>query len=885
MNNSPPDSGTASENPPSPISLTGKIVGRFVRLFSANLSFAVRRRAFFECLAILGAVGLIGLTLLTLLLIPFTPSIADLQKAKFEKPSVLMSVDGKRLATYKQFNREWVPLSKISPHTVQALIATEDHRFYQHHGVDFYRLGGALLSTLGGNLQGGSTLTQQLARNLYPNEIGRSVSIVRKIKETITAFKIEHAFTKKEILETYLNTVPFLYNAFGIEMAARTYFDKPAGKLTIGESATLIGMLKGTSYYNPVFNLERATARRNVVLSQMVKRGVLSQSAFDNLKRRPINLNFERQLEARGIAPHFAEHVRKWLVTWADRNDYNIYTDGLKIYTTIDSRLQAAAVQAVRRRANALQSVADVEWAQSSQRLLSTSTGPYAAMHPRITPFAHFWSANDALVEAFIRESAAYRNAVAAGDDPAATLTKLKQDSNFIDRLRATKTRLEAGLVALDPTSGDIKAWVGSRDFSLDQYDHVARARRQPGSTFKPFVYGAAIENGMSPDKTYIDKVVEYRAADGVVWRPQDIGTPTGQAMTATQALIASKNTITAQVMQDIGPAKVGNFARRAGVRQSPLAEVPSLALGTSPTTLLEMAAGYGTIANSGMYQPPVMVTRVEDDGGRVLVEFSSEGKQELSRSTAETLIDMMRGVVNEGTGRALRSQFGIRSDVAGKTGTTQDNADGWFIMMHPRLVVGAWVGFNDARVTMRSTHWGQGAHNALPVAGDFFQQATSGRLIDVDVRFPRARDTWPGSSIWGPPLDWIEGLFDQTPAPVQPSESRPIPKPVPNFERSQERSEESIDDSPARSRESTVEGPTENRSMQRAEERFPREAAPDQFPERPPAQPPSRPPGRVAPPTEFERAIEEGRDTMSEVRREWNNVTDVVNAVGRLFD
>jgi len=877
MNNNPFESGsppdaprpTPPSEPPPPSnpqrSMIRKIGGSFVSLFSPNTSFAVRKYAFLECLAIVGIVGFISLTLLTLALIPFTPSITDLQKAKFEKPSVLISVDGKRLATYKQFNREWVPLSRMSPQTVQALIATEDHRFYQHNGVDFYRLGGALLSTLGGNLQGGSTLTQQLARNLYPNEIGRSVSIVRKIKETITAFKIEHAFTKKEILETYLNTVPFLYNAFGIEMAAQTYFDKPAGKLTVGESATLIGMLKGTSYYNPVSNLERATARRNVVLSQMVKRGVLSHSAFDTLKRRPINLDFERQQEARGIAPHFAEHVRKWLVTWADRNDYNIYTDGLKIYTTIDSRLQAAAVQAVRRRTNALQAVADVEWALGSQRLLSTSTAPYAAMHPRIKPFAHFWASNGALADTFVRESAAYRNAIAAGDDAVATMERLRRDTAFMDRLRAAKTRLEAGFVAVDPTSGDIKAWVGSRDFNLDQYDHVARAQRQPGSTFKPFVYGAAIEHGMSPEKNFVDKVVQYRAADGTVWRPQDISAPTGQLMSARQALIASKNTVTAQVMQEVGPARVSDFARRAGVRQSRLAEVPSLALGTSPTTLLEMAAGYATIANSGEYRPPVMVTRVEDDSGKVLVEFSSAGKQEISRSTAETLIDMMRGVINEGTGQAVRTQFGIRADVAGKTGTTQDNADGWFIMMHPRLVAGAWVGFNDARVTIRSTHWGQGAHNALPVVGDFFQQATSGRMIDVDARFPRARDALPGSSIWGPPLDWIEGLFDATPAPQRPRPREPAPR----FERSQERSEEPVDNR----MEGPAERPVESRSMQRAEERFPEEI------------PAERPAGRTAPPTEFEKSIEEGREVISETDRQWEKITNVVNALGRLFN
>ncbi|MET0961500.1 MAG: transglycosylase domain-containing protein, partial [Noviherbaspirillum sp.] len=289
------------------------------------------------------------LILYSILLIPFTPSIADLKKAKADQPSVLMSIDGKRIATFRRSNREWVPLARISPNVINALIATEDRRFYDHGGIDLRRTMASIGYTLTGDTQGGSTLTQQLARNLYPEEIGRKVSVTRKIKEVITALKIEHAYTKKEILETYLNTVPFLYNAFGIEMAARTYFDKPAARLNVLESATLIGMLKGTSYYNPVNNPERAQKRRNVVLAQMNKAGKLSDGELASMKKRPIRLNFERQDEEMGPAPHFAEYVRKWLIEWADNNDYNIYLDGLVVTTTLDSRLQAAANQAVAR--------------------------------------------------------------------------------------------------------------------------------------------------------------------------------------------------------------------------------------------------------------------------------------------------------------------------------------------------------------------------------------------------------------------------------------------------------------------------------------------------------------------------------------------------------
>ncbi|MGV3740736.1 MAG: transglycosylase domain-containing protein, partial [Burkholderiaceae bacterium] len=475
-----PQADTAPSSPPATRlrRLWLRVRGYVETISDGQQAISVRIGAGIKALFALGILGFLLLCLYTLIQIPLTPSIADLSKAKAEQPSILISVDGKRLATYKQFNREWVPLKRISPHVVKALIATEDRRFYQHYGIDFYRLGGAALRTLQGRVEGGSTITQQLARNLYPEEIGRSRSIGRKIKETITALKIEHAYTKDEILETYLNTVPFLYNAFGIEMAARTYFDKPAAKLSVLESATLIGMLKGTSYYNPVFNLERATNRRNVVLAQMVKHGDLKQEAFESLKRRPIRLDFERQKEARGIAPHFAEHVRKWLVEWADRNDYNIYSDGLKVYTTLDSRMQAIANQTVARQMNALQAVADVEWGLKSDRLMSTSAWSYVDARSRVRPFEHFWAARTNLVDAFIRESGAYRNRTANGEDPAAVLASLRADKEFMNALRAEKTGLETGFIAMDPTSGGVKAWVGSRDFNTDQYDHVARAQR-----------------------------------------------------------------------------------------------------------------------------------------------------------------------------------------------------------------------------------------------------------------------------------------------------------------------------------------------------------------------------------------------------------------------
>ncbi|HXV78348.1 MAG TPA: transglycosylase domain-containing protein [Candidatus Binatia bacterium] len=712
-------------------------------------------------LAAIGALGLVLLCAYAAILIPFTPSTADLQKAKIDQPSVLMSADGKRLATFKPMNRQWVRLNQVSPHVINALIATEDHRFYRHYGIDLRRSATGMLRAFIGEPEGGSTLTQQLARNLYPEEIGRKRTLTRKIKETITAIKIEYAYTKKEILETYLNSMPFLYNAFGIEMAARTYFDKPAQKLNVLESATLIAMLKGTSYYNPVLNPERALQRRNVVLAQMVKRGVLSPTDFDRLKTRPIRLDFERQQEAVGPAPHLAAHIRKWLIDWADRNDLNIYADGLIVHTTIDSRLQSVANRAVNRQMEALQAVADVEWGLSSGRLLSSSTNAYVDRRRRVQPFAHFWKTKPGLIDVFIRESAAYRSAVEAGAEPEAALAQLKSNSKFMAKLRADKTRLQAGFVAMDPATGHVKAWVGSRDFKTDQFDHVAQARRQPGSTFKVFVYGAALEQGMSPDKRFTDRAVEIPLPDGTVWRPSDLSPPTGRRMTAREGLIYSKNTSTAQIMQEVGARKTAELARGMGVNRSELDEVPALALGTSPVTPLEMVSAYSTLAAIGEYRQPIYITRITDKKGNVLAQFANETTRVMSENIVGDLINMLRAAVDQGTGQAVRTQFGMRADLAGKTGTTQKNTDGWFILMHPRLVAGSWVGFNDPRVTMRSNYWGEGAHNALLVVGDFFQQTLAARLIDAGAEFPFAR---PHESIWEPFFDaakeWLGGIF-----------------------------------------------------------------------------------------------------------------------------
>jgi penicillin-binding protein 1A len=680
--------------------------------------------------------------------IPFTPGISDIRKAKAEQPTVVLSADGKELAVFKRANRDWVKLADISPHVQAALIATEDRRFFDHHGFDVRRTIAAAAHTVQGNLQGGSTITQQLARNLYPEEIGRAPTITRKIKEAITAFKIESVYTKNEILETYLNTVPFLYNAYGIEMAARTYFDKSAGELDELQSATLIGMLKGTSHYNPVLNPERSLQRRNTVLAQMAREGKLTQAKLDALKTRPLALDFERQAEDVGMAPHLTQQLRRWLIEWADRRGYNIYADGLVVRTTIDSRLQTMAAEAVTRQADKLQKAAEGAWRRGG------------------------WKAHKELAQVFVRETAPYQAAVAGGLADADAVKKVLADAGFMEQLWEDKTRLQAAFLALDPSNGHVKAWIGSRDFDEDKFDHVQQARRQPGSTFKPFVYGAAFEQGISPAETFIDQAVEIRIDERTVWKPGDVGEPSGLPTTLRDGLTYSKNSITSQLMQRVGPSRVAKVAWDMGVRQSKLDQVPSLALGTSPVTLKEMVTAFGSIANGGSYMEPVVVTRIEDRGHRLIEAFGPKPPERaLSLHAAETLLDVMRAVIDKGTGAGIRSRFGIQGDVAGKTGTTQSNTDGWFILMHPQLVGGAWVGFNDNRVTMTGDSWGQGAHNALNIVGDFFQQSFKAKRLDARTKFAAPRDQGVLDPLMGKVNDWWQGMFGQ---PAQ-----PLPEPA----------------------------------------------------------------------------------------------------------
>lgn len=683
---------------------------------------------------------------------PELPSLQQVKELDVGFTTIIYAADGQELTKLFQENRTWVPYDAISPYVMDALLAIEDHRFFEHGGIDYVRVAGAAIKTVRGERrEGASTITMQLVRNLYPEEIGNAIRMDRKVKEALMAIKLENHFTKKEILELYLNTMPFGYNAFGIEAAAQTFFSRSAADLNVVESATLVAILKSASRYNPIRFPDRVRERRNLVLAQMVKHGMLPWTDAEWVRDQPVEIRFKSAPLAASLAPHFTAYVRTWLEAWGDSTGHDIYREGLRVYTTLDPALQAMAQAAVDTQMDGLQAVVGYEWSRANPVVLGqqTSAYTYARERGRYIPFAYLWNQEHAFVNDQIRKTQRYRQMADTAGSSLDALVRLRRDTAFMDSLRSVSTQLEVGLTAIDPHTGQIKAWVGGRDFARDQYDKVGLARRQPGSTFKPIVYAAAIDQGFSPYEALVDTMRTYDLPKtGSVWTPRNSdGLYTGQPYTLRRGLALSKNTVTAQLMHDIGPEPVIETATQVGVT-SPLLPVLSLGLGTSEVTLLEMVSAYTTFANNGTYQEPLPVARIEDKQGNVIATFTASATDALSPNTSYTIVDMLRDVIDNGTGRRIRSQFGLNGDFAGKTGTTQNNTDGWFIMMHPHLVTGAWVGFNDQRLRFRSNFWGQGGHNALFVVGDFARRV----FADADTSITKARFQAPPGYELPPP-------------------------------------------------------------------------------------------------------------------------------------
>lgn len=663
------------------------------------------------------------------------PSIEQLENPDTAIATEVRSRDGVVLDKYFTENRTWVRFDDISPHVVDALVATEDHRFFNHWGMDMIRTLAIPYHLAMGRRQGGSTISQQLARNLY-KEIGQAFSVSRKFREMITAVQIEKNYTKREIIEMYLNTVEYSNSAFGIEAAARTHFNKSAAELNIPEAATLVGSVNAVYAYNPRLFPERSKQRRDIVLRLMNRQGFIDSVFTQQLISDPIQLDYQPPSKAGRVSRYFGEYVRQNVTGWAEENGYDIYTDGLVIYTTIDSRLQKHAETALRVKIDSLQKIFESEW---------TSSGSQVYMD-------RLWDEYPTFKDSFLEDTDEYKNGYQKWNTNIrkVVLDSLKADSMFVDSVMKSRTRLEAGFVAIDPTNGNVLAWIGGSNYGNVQFDHVYQSRRQAGSTFKPFVYAVAIDNGYKPYHKFSKYPTKFYDRNGNVWAPKDQTVAEGPIMVSLrEALARSMNNVTVRLLPEIAGApdtnelwrldpaarKIKEMASNLGIDMASTPAYPSLALGTAEVSLLEVTSAYTTFANQGVHIDPIAITRIEDREGNVLVEYHPEYRQEvISPETAYIMTDMMRGVIRggdgyNGTGVRLRNVYNVRQDIAGKTGTTQNSADNWFIGMTPHIVMGAWVGGEDRRIrfpTDLNYSIGQGARTALPIVGEFINRVTA---------------------------------------------------------------------------------------------------------------------------------------------------------------
>lgn len=648
------------------------------------------------------------------------PAYSELSKIKQNTASEVYSSDGKLMGRYYIQNRITIDNKSISRYVKEALIATEDSRFFEHEGIDFVSLGRVIVKSilLGDRSQGGgSTISQQLAKNLYPRKhLGFLTLPVGKVKEIFTASRLEKIYTKEEILTLYLNTVPFGDNVYGIETASERFFSKSSKYLDPAESATLIGMLAANTRYNPHRNPKLSLNRRNIVLDRMAEHGSLTSGEVKKYKSTPIRLHYRKIDRNTGIAPYFREKIRKKtekILKEKYDNEYNLLTDGLRITTTIDSRLQEYASSAVHMQMKRLQQEFNRHWKGKE---------PWEA-HP------------DIYIDA-LKRSERYKRLKKQGKSEKETLKILDTKVPMrifsydgekevmmspADSVKYYLKLLNAGFIAIDPLNGHILAWVGGIDHKTFQFDHVT-SRRQVGSTFKPIVYTAAMKEGMEPDTYISNERRVYEQYDN--WSPANHDGNYEGYYSLKGGLVNSVNTISAEVIVRTGIDEVIDLAGEMGIT-SPIPEVPSIALGTAEISLLEMVRAYATFPNYGRPVRIVELLKIEDRNGNVLWEQEPDRPEEqvFDEQVAFSIVDMLRGVVERGTARGLRSTFGLRSEMGGKTGTTQNNSDGWFIGFTPGLVAGAWVGNDNPSIHFRSTALGQGAHTALPIFARFMQR------------------------------------------------------------------------------------------------------------------------------------------------------------------
>jgi penicillin-binding protein 1A len=662
------------------------------------------------------AAGVVFLLLSLLFILVFigalgpVPSKQQLQIIKNPMASEVLSADGKILGRYYVENRSSVKFSEISPNAIKALVATEDARFYEHRGIDEIALMRVFVKSIllqDHSAGGGSTLSQQLAKNLFPRvDLGPMSMPVNKIREGIIAYRMERIYSKEDILTLYLNTVPFAENIFGIEVAAERFFSKLPSELSTPEAATIIGMLKANNYYNPHANPDRARERRNVVIDLMAKHNYISDVEAEKYKAEPLVLKYSPITYTQGPAPYFVERLKPQLLKWCKENtkpdgeNYNLYTDGLVITTTIEYNLQVYAQQSVKDYMKNLQNVFDNHWKgrdifKENPAILKTALNNKAIkgkdLDEKIRTSLFTWKG--------VRDT---------------TITRLDSIKHYLKFLNT-------GFIAIEPQTGALKAWVGGIDFRYYKFDHVT-SPRQTGSAFKPIVYLSALETGILPDKYYpnVQKIYD----DYNDWSPQNSHNEYGGYYTMKGALTKSLNTVSVEVLLDAGIANTIDVAERLGI-DAEIPDYPSIALGVASVSLKDMVEAYAGIVNEGQAVETYYLVKIADQEGNVLEQFKyeQEGTQAASPENCRTIINMMQAVVDEGTGSAIRTRFGIEGDFAGKTGTTQDNSDGWFIGVSPKLVTGCWVGADDPRVHFRTITYGQGAYMALPIVGSFYSR------------------------------------------------------------------------------------------------------------------------------------------------------------------
>ena len=684
------------------------------------------------------------------------PGLQRLENPRVAVPSLLFTANGQVVGKYYEENRSPVRFDALPRTLIEALVATEDARFQDHAGIDLEALASIAYYQLSGKNRGGSTISQQLAKNLYATRRDENQGhlsrlpglgvVLSKVREWVVAVKLERAYTKQELLTMYLNTVDFGSNAYGIKTAAKTYFSVAPMQLRTEQAATLVGLLKATTSYNPLLHPVRSRARRNVVLNQMAKYGYLTPAEADSLSALALGLTPDLSEPPSGPQTYYRRAAQVFLKQWCDENGYDLYADGLRVYLSIDSRIQQLAETVVHDRMQRLQQTFDRHW---------RGRNPWIDDRKREIPD---------FLDNSIRRMPLYKSLVQRyGTDTAAIDSVLQAPRSMqlfthhgvvdtvlspVDSLRYVKSLLHAGLMAMNPLNGHIQAWVGGLDYSYFQYDHVKQARRQPGSTFKPFVYLTALEQGFTPCDRLTDRPVTVQYVENGEarrWSPQNADWRfTGYNMSLRWAMARSINSITAQLTQQVGWGQVAETARRAGI-ESELAEVPSIGLGSSEVTLYEMVGAYGAFVNAGIWQRPLLVGRVEDQNGNLIHAFTAERRRAFSEETAFLMTYMLRGTLEEpgGTAQGLWSYDVYRNNqIGGKTGTSQNYADGWFIGITKDLVTGVWVGADDPVVRFRTSDLGEGGKTALPVFGAFMEKVYAADSLYVTRgKFPLPAD------------------------------------------------------------------------------------------------------------------------------------------------